>query len=67
MNCGNLSYRIDCGIVLNVYKEDDIHYTFLFQVIAREDKGSSVGIEYAYSRPATSLANPTDKQKARLF
>ncbi|XP_023346509.1 uncharacterized protein LOC111715424 [Eurytemora carolleeae] len=39
---------------------------FIFQVIAREDKGSSVGIEYAYSRPATSLANPTDKQKDTL-
>ena len=53
--------------MVNFNKEDDIYAPSLYQVIAREDKGSSVGIEYAYSRPATSLANPTDKQKARYF
>ena len=42
-------------------------YFYLLQVIARENKGSGVGIEYAYSRPVTSLANPTDAQKERLL
>jgi len=35
---------------------------FIFQVIARENKGAGIGIEYAYSRPATSLANPSREQ-----
>merc|ERR1712226_321464 len=35
---------------------------FIFQVIARENKGTGIGIEYAYSRPATSLANPSRDQ-----
>merc|ERR1719348_2635503 len=35
---------------------------FIFQVIARENKGPGIGIEYAYSRPATSLANPSREQ-----
>jgi len=35
---------------------------FIFQVIARENKGPGIGIEYAYSRPATSLANPSRDQ-----
>jgi len=39
---------------------------FIFQVIARENKGSAVGIEYAYSRPATSLVNPNVEQKKEL-
>jgi len=39
---------------------------FIFQVIARENKGPGVGIEYAYSRPVTSLANPTNQQKETL-
>lgn len=39
---------------------------FIFQVIARENKGAGVGIEYAYSRPATSLSNPTQEQKESL-
>ena len=33
-----------------------------FQVIARENKGPGIGIEYAYSRAATSVANPSPKQ-----
>ncbi len=33
------------------------------QVIARENKGKGHGIEYAYSRPATSMANPTTDDK----
>jgi len=39
---------------------------FIFQVIAREDKGTEIGIEYAYSRPATSLANPNKEQLGDL-
>jgi len=35
---------------------------FIFQVIARENKGPGIGIEYAYSRAATSVANPTPDQ-----
>jgi len=35
---------------------------FIFQVIARENKGPGIGIEYAYSRAATSVANPTPSQ-----
>ena len=37
-----------------------LHY--IFQVIARENKGPGIGIEYAYSRAATSVANPSPKQ-----
>lgn len=39
---------------------------FIFQVIARENKGKDHGIEYAYSRPATSMANPTTDDKKVL-
>jgi len=39
---------------------------FIFQVIARENKGKGHGIEYAYSRPATSMANPTTDDKKVL-
>jgi len=35
---------------------------FIFQVIARENKGTGIGIEYAYSRPATSVFNPSANQ-----
>ena len=35
---------------------------FIFQVIARENKGAGIGIEYAYSRPATSVHNPSAQQ-----
>lgn len=35
---------------------------FIFQVIARENKGAGIGIEYAYSRPATSVHNPSSQQ-----
>ena len=35
---------------------------YIFQVIARENKGPGIGIEYAYSRAATSVANPSPKQ-----
>ena len=39
---------------------------FIFQVIARENKGPGIGIEYAYSRPATSLSNPSPDQVSSL-
>merc|ERR1712098_198779 len=39
---------------------------FIFQVIARENKGPGIGIEYAYSRPATSVFNPSTRQVTRL-
>merc|ERR1719348_2609467 len=39
---------------------------FIFQVIARENKGPGIGIEYAYSRPATSVFNPSTSQVTRL-
>jgi len=39
---------------------------FIFQVIARENKGNGHGIEYAYSRPATSMANPSADDKKVL-
>merc|ERR1712013_292068 len=39
---------------------------FIFQVIARENKGPGIGIEYAYSRPATSVFNPSANQVDRL-
>ena len=32
------------------------------KVIARENKGPGIGIEYAYSRAATSVANPSPSQ-----
>jgi len=35
---------------------------FIFQVIARENKGPGIGIEYAYSRAATNVANPSPSQ-----
>ena len=37
-------------------------FLIFFQVIARENKGPGIGIEYAYSRAATSVANPSPKQ-----
>ena len=36
------------------------------EVIARENKGPGIGIEYAYSRAATSVANPSPQQVAGL-
>lgn len=39
---------------------------FIFQVIARENKGPGIGIEYAYSRPATSVHNPSPDQVSSL-
>jgi len=39
---------------------------FIFQVIARENKGTGIGIEYAYSRPATSVFNPSPNQISSL-
>ena len=39
---------------------------FIFQVIARENKGAGIGIEYAYSRPATSVHNPSPDQVSSL-
>ena len=35
-------------------------------MIARENKGPGIGIEYAYSRAATSVANPSPQQVAGL-
>ena len=37
-----------------------------FKVIARENKGPGIGIEYAYSRPATSVYNPSPSQLSSL-
>ena len=39
----------------------------MIKVIARENKGNGHGIEYAYSRPATSMANPSADDKVILF
>jgi len=47
---------------LNIPEGDS--YTFI--VIAREDKGPGIGIEYAYSRPVASVYTPR-KQKSVLL
>ena len=39
-----------------------LYVTCLLKVIARENKGPGIGIEYAYSRAATSVANPSPSQ-----